>query len=59
MLCDAGKVFVYWLGIEPFVYVADPEFLSDIERCIGEELGKTKCIQERQRANVWQRFGYG
>ncbi|CDY27069.1 BnaA02g10890D [Brassica napus] len=23
-----GKVFVYWLGIEPFVYVADPEFLS-------------------------------
>ncbi|KAG5409422.1 hypothetical protein IGI04_005741 [Brassica rapa subsp. trilocularis] len=37
------KVFVYWLGIEPFVYVADPEFLSDIERCIGEELGKTKC----------------
>ncbi|KAH0937839.1 LOW QUALITY PROTEIN: hypothetical protein HID58_005300 [Brassica napus] len=53
------KVFVYWQGIEPFVYVADPEFLSDIERCIGEELGKTKCIQERQRANVWQRFGYG
>ncbi|XP_042458141.1 cytokinin hydroxylase-like [Zingiber officinale] len=22
-----GKVFVYWLGTEPFLYVADPEFL--------------------------------
>ncbi|KAM3223460.1 hypothetical protein ACQJBY_057051 [Aegilops geniculata] len=23
-----GKVFVYWLGAEPFLYVADPEFLK-------------------------------
>ncbi|CAM0943275.1 unnamed protein product [Alopecurus aequalis] len=23
-----GKVFVYWLGTEPFLYVADPEFLK-------------------------------
>uniref|UniRef100_A0ACD5ZBL9 Uncharacterized protein n=1 Tax=Avena sativa TaxID=4498 RepID=A0ACD5ZBL9_AVESA len=23
-----GNVFVYWLGTEPFVYVADPEFLK-------------------------------
>ncbi|XP_043716936.1 cytochrome P450 714C2-like [Telopea speciosissima] len=25
-----GKVFVYWLGIEPFLYVADPEFLKQM-----------------------------
>ncbi|XP_074579361.1 cytokinin hydroxylase-like [Curcuma longa] len=25
-----GKVFVYWLGTEPFLYVADPEFLRQI-----------------------------
>ncbi|KAJ4955869.1 hypothetical protein NE237_012652 [Protea cynaroides] len=25
-----GKVFVYWLGIEPFMYVADPEFLKEM-----------------------------
>ncbi|OEL29604.1 Cytochrome P450 714C3 [Dichanthelium oligosanthes] len=23
-----GKVFVYWLGTEPFLYVSDPEFLK-------------------------------
>ncbi|KAG8060831.1 hypothetical protein GUJ93_ZPchr0002g24845 [Zizania palustris] len=23
-----GKVFVYWLGTEPFLYVADPDFLK-------------------------------
>ncbi|KAJ1281698.1 hypothetical protein BS78_04G325900 [Paspalum vaginatum] len=23
-----GKVFVYWLGTQPFLYVADPEFLK-------------------------------
>ncbi|XP_042512841.1 cytokinin hydroxylase-like [Macadamia integrifolia] len=25
-----GKVFVYWLGTEPFLYVADPEFLKEM-----------------------------
>ncbi|KAJ4956866.1 hypothetical protein NE237_013649 [Protea cynaroides] len=25
-----GRVFVYWLGIEPFLYVADPEFLKEM-----------------------------
>ncbi|XP_061347944.1 cytokinin hydroxylase-like [Gastrolobium bilobum] len=23
-----GKVFIYWLGTEPFLYIADPEFLK-------------------------------
>lgn len=26
----AGKVFVYWLGTEPFLYVADPETLKQL-----------------------------
>ncbi|XP_043717968.1 cytokinin hydroxylase-like [Telopea speciosissima] len=25
-----GKVFVYWLGTEPFLYVAEPEFLKQM-----------------------------
>ncbi|KAL3714193.1 hypothetical protein ACJRO7_006176 [Eucalyptus globulus] len=25
-----GKVFVYWLGTEPFLYIADPEFLKQM-----------------------------
>ncbi|KAL5195213.1 Cytochrome P450 714A2 [Glycine soja] len=45
-----GKVFVYWLGTEPFLYVAEPEFLKKIARVLeenvnggdGQELGKTK-----------------
>ncbi|XP_077240240.1 cytokinin hydroxylase-like [Tasmannia lanceolata] len=25
-----GKVFIYWLGTEPFLYIADPEFLKQV-----------------------------
>ncbi|XP_056694302.1 cytokinin hydroxylase-like isoform X2 [Spinacia oleracea] len=25
-----GKVYVYWMGVEPFVYIADPEFLKEM-----------------------------
>ncbi|XAR71712.1 hypothetical protein NMG60_11018109 [Bertholletia excelsa] len=25
-----GKVFIYWLGTEPFLYIADPEFLKQM-----------------------------
>ncbi|XP_010555669.1 PREDICTED: cytokinin hydroxylase-like [Tarenaya hassleriana] len=36
-----GKVFVYWLGTEPFLYVADPEFLSVISKgVLGKSWGK-------------------
>ena len=28
--CCAGKVFIYWLGTEPFLYIADPEFLKKL-----------------------------
>ncbi|GJM87484.1 hypothetical protein PR202_ga03444 [Eleusine coracana subsp. coracana] len=36
-----GKVFVYWLGTEPFLYVADPEFLKSITAgALGKSWGK-------------------
>ncbi|KAG2655113.1 cytochrome P450 714D1-like [Panicum virgatum] len=36
-----GKVFVYWLGTEPFLYVADPEFLKvTTTGALGKRWGK-------------------
>jgi hypothetical protein len=36
-----GKVFVYWLGTEPFLYVADPEFLKAATAgALGKRWGK-------------------
>ncbi|KAL5567988.1 hypothetical protein UlMin_024563 [Ulmus minor] len=32
-----GKTFIYWLGTEPFLYVADPEFLKQMS---GQVLAK-------------------
>jgi cytochrome P450 len=30
ILFIAGNVFIYWLGTEPFLYTADPEFLKQV-----------------------------
>ncbi|XP_034711606.1 cytokinin hydroxylase [Vitis riparia] len=36
-----GKVFIYWLGTEPFLYVADPEFLKRMSSgVLGKSWGK-------------------
>ncbi|XP_023753418.1 cytokinin hydroxylase [Lactuca sativa] len=36
-----GKVFMYWLGTEPFLYIADPEFLKKISSGVmGKSWGK-------------------
>ncbi|KAK6155710.1 hypothetical protein DH2020_009958 [Rehmannia glutinosa] len=36
-----GKVFVYWLGTEPFLYIAEPEFLKKMTAEIrGKSWGK-------------------
>ncbi|KAL3653529.1 hypothetical protein CASFOL_003210 [Castilleja foliolosa] len=36
-----GKVFMYWLGTEPFLYIADPEFLKNMSANIrGKSWGK-------------------
>ncbi|KAL1198352.1 Cytokinin hydroxylase [Cardamine amara subsp. amara] len=42
-----GKVFVYWLGIEPFVYIADPEFLSVMSKGVmGKSWGKPNVFKK-------------
>lgn len=39
--CVSGKVFIYWLGTEPFLYVADPEFLKTMSAgVLGKSWGK-------------------
>ncbi|KAL5746342.1 hypothetical protein ACOSP7_027488 [Xanthoceras sorbifolium] len=36
-----GKVFIYWLGTEPFLYIAEPEFLKRMSAGImGKSWGK-------------------
>ncbi|XP_052210465.1 cytokinin hydroxylase-like [Diospyros lotus] len=36
-----GKVFMYWLGAEPFLYIADPEFLKKMStEVMGKSWGK-------------------
>ncbi|XP_044468934.1 cytokinin hydroxylase-like [Mangifera indica] len=36
-----GKVFIYWLGIEPFLRIADPEFLKKLSSGVmGKSWGK-------------------
>ncbi|KAI8540368.1 hypothetical protein RHMOL_Rhmol09G0258000 [Rhododendron molle] len=36
-----GKVFIYWLGTEPFLYIADPEFLKKMSAGVmGKSWGK-------------------
>ncbi|KAI3757644.1 hypothetical protein L6452_05187 [Arctium lappa] len=36
-----GKVFMYWLGTEPFLYIGDPEFLKKISSGVmGKSWGK-------------------
>ncbi|MED6226175.1 hypothetical protein PIB30_100907 [Stylosanthes scabra] len=32
---NAGKVFVYWLGTEPFLYIADADLLNKISKEVG------------------------
>lgn len=42
----AGKVFVYWLGTEPFLYIADPEFLRNMSANIkGKSWGKPRVFK--------------
>ncbi|XVE58531.1 hypothetical protein DITRI_Ditri04bG0176700 [Diplodiscus trichospermus] len=36
-----GKVFIYWLGTEPFLYIAEPEFLRKMSSgVLGKSWGK-------------------
>ncbi|XP_042495985.1 cytokinin hydroxylase-like [Macadamia integrifolia] len=41
-----GKVFVYWLGTEPFLYVAEPEFLKQMSSVVmAKNWGKPKVFK--------------
>ncbi|CAK7337306.1 unnamed protein product [Dovyalis caffra] len=41
-----GKVFIYWLGTEPFLYIADPEFLKEMTTGVmGKSWGKPQVFK--------------
>ncbi|KAJ8752768.1 hypothetical protein K2173_008503 [Erythroxylum novogranatense] len=41
-----GKVFIYWLGTEPFLYIADPEFLKRMSNGVmGKSWGKPRVFK--------------
>ncbi|ONK79651.1 uncharacterized protein A4U43_C01F8540 [Asparagus officinalis] len=45
-----GKVFIYWLGTEPFLYVADPEFLKQVTSgCLGNKWGKPNVFKRDRK----------
>ncbi|KAJ6761360.1 CYTOCHROME P450 FAMILY 72 PROTEIN [Salix purpurea] len=42
-----GKVFIYWLGTEPFLYIADPEFLRKMSSGVmGKSWGKPQVFKQ-------------
>lgn len=50
MVC-AGKVFVYWMGTEPFLYIAEPEFLRQATSGIlGKSWGKPDVFKHDRKA---------
>ncbi|XP_031251286.1 cytokinin hydroxylase-like [Pistacia vera] len=45
-----GKVFIYWLGTEPFLYIADPEFLKKLSAgVIGKSWGKPTVFKKDRK----------
>lgn len=43
----SGKVFTYWLGVEPFLYIADPEFLKQMSTgVVGKSWGKPRVFKD-------------
>lgn len=43
----SGKVFVYWLGTEPFLYIADPSFLNEVAGGVmGKSWGKPRVFKK-------------
>ncbi|PON90853.1 Cytochrome P450, E-class, group I [Trema orientale] len=42
-----GKVFIYWLGTEPFLYIANPEFLRRMSAGVmGKSWGKPNVLKK-------------
>eukprot|EP00257_Ricinus_communis_P002482 XP_002513695.2 cytochrome P450 714C2 [Ricinus communis] len=45
-----GKVFIYWLGTEPFLYIADPEFLKRMSNGVmGKSWGKPNVFKHDRK----------
>ncbi|WOL00022.1 hypothetical protein Cni_G08733 [Canna indica] len=45
-----GNVFIYWLGAEPFLYVADPEFLRRATSgALGKKWGKPNVFKNDRK----------
>ncbi|XP_039033043.1 cytokinin hydroxylase-like [Hibiscus syriacus] len=45
-----GKVFIYWLGTEPFLYVAEPEFLKKMSSKVqGKRWGKPNVFKHDRK----------
>ncbi|XP_071712105.1 cytokinin hydroxylase [Rutidosis leptorrhynchoides] len=45
-----GKVFMYWLGTEPFLYIADPHFLKKISSGVtGKSWGKPNVFKNDRK----------
>ncbi|KAL9225323.1 hypothetical protein vseg_001265 [Gypsophila vaccaria] len=52
-----GKIFVYWMGVEPFLYVADPEFLKQMSGCVvAKNWGKPNAFKN-DRIPMFGEFG--
>ncbi|KAM7499660.1 hypothetical protein LguiA_024074 [Lonicera macranthoides] len=46
-----GKVFIYWLGTEPFLYIAEPNFLKKMsEGVLGKTWGKPNVFRKDRKA---------
>ncbi|XVF09883.1 hypothetical protein REPUB_Repub07fG0135500 [Reevesia pubescens] len=45
-----GKVFIYWLGTEPFLYIAEPEFLKKMSSgVLGKSWGKPNVFKHDRK----------
>ncbi|KAI0489296.1 hypothetical protein KFK09_029138 [Dendrobium nobile] len=45
-----GKVFIYWLGTEPFLYISDPEFLKKVSSGgLGMKWGKPNVFKNDRK----------
>lgn len=49
-VCLAGKVFIHWLGTEPFLYVSDAEFLKQMSAAVpGKSWGKSNLLRNDRK----------
>ncbi|XP_023533013.1 cytokinin hydroxylase-like [Cucurbita pepo subsp. pepo] len=51
-----GKIFTYWLGTEPFLYIAEPEFVRMLSREVQAKYWGKPSVFKRDRKSM---FGNG